>query len=73
MSIISFFILLTLFHSADEAKEVASKMVGHKLFTKQTGAEGRICNKVMVVERMYIRREYYFAITLERSMGVSVY
>jgi len=58
-----------LVYSADEAKEVASKMVGHKLFTKQTGAEGRICNKVMVVERLYIKREYYFAITMERSMG----
>ena len=46
-------------------------MLGHKLFTKQTGAEGRICNSVMVVERLYIRREYYFAITMERGYGVS--
>ncbi|XP_035828598.1 succinate--CoA ligase [ADP-forming] subunit beta, mitochondrial isoform X2 [Aplysia californica] len=55
--------------SADEAKELGSKMIGHKLFTKQTGTDGRICNKVMVVERLYIRREFYFAITMERSFG----
>ncbi|KAK3730215.1 hypothetical protein RRG08_034960 [Elysia crispata] len=55
--------------SADEAKTLASKMLGHKLFTKQTGSEGRICNKVMVVERLYIRREFYFAITMERTFG----
>uniref|UniRef100_A0A0B7AE21 Succinate--CoA ligase [ADP-forming] subunit beta, mitochondrial n=1 Tax=Arion vulgaris TaxID=1028688 RepID=A0A0B7AE21_9EUPU len=55
--------------SADEAKELGSKMIGHKLFTKQTGSEGRICQKVMIVERLYIRREFYFAITMERSFG----
>ncbi|GFO47446.1 succinate--coa ligase [ADP-forming] subunit beta, mitochondrial [Plakobranchus ocellatus] len=55
--------------SADEAKMLADKMLGHKLFTKQTGSEGRICNKVMVVERLYIRREFYFAITMERTFG----
>lgn len=49
---------------------MASKMIGHKLFTKQTGSDGRICNKVMIVERLYIRREFYFAITMERSFGV---
>lgn len=58
-----------LVYSADEAKEIGGKMLGHKLFTKQTGAEGRICNSVMVVERLYIRREYYFAITMERGYG----
>nr|KAI8751530.1 succinate--CoA ligase [ADP-forming] subunit beta; mitochondrial isoform X3 [Biomphalaria glabrata] len=58
-----------LVYSAKEAKEIGSKMIGHKLFTKQTGSEGRICNKVMVVERLYLRREFYFAITLERTYG----
>ncbi|BFZ06090.1 hypothetical protein BsWGS_09129 [Bradybaena similaris] len=58
-----------LVYSADEAKDMASKMIGHKLFTKQTGSDGRICNKVMIVERLYIRREFYFAITMERSFG----
>lgn len=53
--------------SPEEAKAVSSQMIGQKLITKQTGAKGRICNQVLVCERKYPRREYYFAITMERS------
>ncbi|KAG5852352.1 hypothetical protein ANANG_G00061470 [Anguilla anguilla] len=42
-------------------------MIGRKLYTKQTGVQGRICNQVFICERRYPRREYYFAITMERS------
>lgn len=55
----------------EEAKDLASKMLGKLLVTKQTGAEGRICNAVMVTKRMYPRREFYLAVLLERSFGVS--
>ncbi|KAJ3281076.1 hypothetical protein HK104_000231 [Borealophlyctis nickersoniae] len=50
-----------------EVKMFADKMLGHKLITKQTGAAGRICNAVYVVERLYVRREYYFAIIMDRA------
>ncbi|XP_059935693.1 succinate--CoA ligase [ADP-forming] subunit beta, mitochondrial [Mesoplodon densirostris] len=53
--------------SPEEAKAVSSQMIGKRLFTKQTGEKGRICNQVLVCERRYPRREYYFAITMERS------
>ncbi|XP_077014359.1 succinate--CoA ligase [ADP-forming] subunit beta, mitochondrial isoform X1 [Tamandua tetradactyla] len=53
--------------SPEEAKAVSSQMIGKKLITKQTGEKGRICNQVLVCERRYPRREYYFAITMERS------
>ncbi|XP_041870103.1 succinate--CoA ligase [ADP-forming] subunit beta, mitochondrial [Corvus kubaryi] len=53
--------------SPEEAKAVSSQMIGKKLFTKQTGEKGRICNQVFICERRYPRREYYFAITMERS------
>ncbi|XP_071949423.1 succinate--CoA ligase [ADP-forming] subunit beta, mitochondrial-like [Antedon mediterranea] len=53
--------------SPTEVRELASQMIGNKLITKQTGAIGRPCNSVLVCERMYSRREYYFAITLDRS------
>ena len=43
--------------SAVEAKDVASKMLGHTLITKQTGAEGKPVNKVYLMERLYLRRE----------------
>lgn len=50
----------------EEAKDVASKMIGDLLITKQTGEKGRICNSIMLCERLYQRKEYYFAITMER-------
>ncbi|KAH3809503.1 succinate--CoA ligase [ADP-forming] subunit beta, mitochondrial-like [Dreissena polymorpha] len=55
--------------SPEEAETVASKMIGSKLITKQTGEAGRICNTVMIVERLYLRREYYFAIVMDRSFA----
>ncbi|KAJ2583871.1 succinate--CoA ligase beta chain [Coemansia sp. RSA 1836] len=54
-------------YSPEEARELASKMLNHKLFTKQTGAHGKECNKVFIVERKYVRREYYFAILMDRA------
>uniref|UniRef100_UPI00398E920A succinate--CoA ligase [ADP-forming] subunit beta, mitochondrial-like n=1 Tax=Pristiophorus japonicus TaxID=55135 RepID=UPI00398E920A len=54
-------------YSPEEARDISSKMIGKKLFTKQTGKKGRICNQVFICERRYSRREYYFAITLEKS------
>lgn len=55
--------------SPDEARKLAGQMIGHKLITKQTGEKGVICNEVMIVERLYPRREFYFAIMMERSYG----
>lgn len=40
-------------------------MIGQKLVTKQTGPEGKICKSVMVSERKFPRREFYFAIALD--------
>jgi succinyl-CoA synthetase beta subunit len=42
-------------------------MIGHNLITKQTGAEGKPCNAVYICERKYARREYYFAILMDRQ------
>eukprot|EP00054_Salpingoeca_dolichothecata_P038816 m.14616 g.14616 ORF g.14616 m.14616 type:complete len:454 (+) comp9224_c0_seq2:47-1408(+) len=50
-----------------EVKSLSSQMIGHRLITKQTGAAGRICNAVFVVERLSIIKEYYFAIMLDRA------
>uniref|UniRef100_A0A8B9LQI9 Succinate--CoA ligase [ADP-forming] subunit beta, mitochondrial n=1 Tax=Astyanax mexicanus TaxID=7994 RepID=A0A8B9LQI9_ASTMX len=54
-------------YSPEEARDISSQMIGKKLYTKQTGEAGRICNQVFICERRYPRREYYFAITMERS------
>ncbi|KAI9019517.1 hypothetical protein CLU79DRAFT_757625 [Phycomyces nitens] len=55
------------FSSPSEGQELASKMLGHHLVTKQTGAAGKICNAVYICERKYARREYYFAILMDRK------
>ncbi|XP_065644019.1 succinate--CoA ligase [ADP-forming] subunit beta, mitochondrial [Hydra vulgaris] len=54
-------------YSAKEVAEIADKMLGQKLYTLQTGSDGRPCNEVLIVERLYPRREYYVAITLDRK------
>ncbi|RXK41719.1 succinyl-CoA synthetase beta subunit [Tremella mesenterica] len=58
--------------SPAQAKDYASKMLGHKLITKQTGAAGRICNAVMLAERMPPQKEYYAAVLNDRARGAPV-
>jgi succinyl-CoA synthetase beta subunit len=53
--------------SPTEVKEIASKMLHSSLVTKQTGPEGKPCHHVMVTERLYLRREAYFAILMDRE------
>nr|XP_012235177.1 PREDICTED: uncharacterized protein LOC105679623 [Linepithema humile] len=53
----------------EEAKALASQMLGKLLITKQTGEAGRICNAVMVTQRMFPRKEYYLAVMMERAFG----
>jgi succinyl-CoA synthetase beta subunit len=54
----------------EEAREVANKMLGQTLVTHQTGAAGRVVNKVLVAESAQIAREIYFAILLDRATAV---
>jgi succinyl-CoA synthetase beta subunit len=51
----------------EEAREIAKKMLGQTLVTRQTGAAGRVVNKVLVAESAQIAREIYFAILLDRA------
>lgn len=66
MAVITFFLEFR----PEEAKEKARLMIGHHLITKQTGAEGRLCQAVLVAKRLFTRREYYFSITLDRVTNV---
>merc|ERR1712168_640091 len=58
-----------LVYSPEEVEESAKGMIGDFLITKQTGAEGRICNSVMITERKYTRKEYYIAFMNERAFN----
>ena len=60
-----------LVYTPEEAGAISGKMIDQVLVTKQTGAAGRICNKVMVAERKFPRREFYFAVMMERAFNVS--
>merc|ERR1712062_438608 len=58
-----------LVYSPEEVEESAKGMIGDFLITKQTGADGRICNSVMITERKYTRKEYYIAFINERAFN----
>ena len=58
--------------SAEEAKEVAAKMIGNHLVTKQVGKEGALCKCVMLSDPVEIKRELYFAILLDRTVQAPV-
>ena len=51
---------------------IAQEMLGQKLITKQTGAKGINCNKVMVCGAVKILKEFDLSILLDRAMGCPV-
>lgn len=55
-------------NSPREAKELAEKMVGHKIFTKQTGAAGKPVSAAYVVKREFARHESYLSILYDRAI-----
>jgi succinyl-CoA synthetase beta subunit len=56
-----------------DVERFASKMLGQQLITKQTGAAGLPCSKIMLAERMYMRREMYISIMLDRAAGGPIF
>ena len=59
--------------SADEAAEIAGRMIGMNLVTAQTGPEGRQVQKVLVEEGLDIRKELYLGIVIDRQVGKPVF
>lgn len=49
------------------AVDLASKMLNHKLVTKQTGADGVLVQKLMIAEALDITKETYLAFVLDRD------
>ncbi|XP_075482053.1 succinate--CoA ligase [ADP-forming] subunit beta, mitochondrial-like isoform X1 [Primulina tabacum] len=52
---------------AEQVEEIAGKMLGQILVTKQTGPQGKIVSKVYLCEKLSLVNEMYFAITLDRK------
>ena len=57
----------------DEALENAKNIFGMNLVTHQTGKKGQLVKKVYVTKAFDIAKEYYAAITLDRSKGMDVF
>jgi len=53
--------------TAEEAQQIAEKMLNHKLITKQTGPTGMIVQKLLVARRYQIKRELYLSFLLDRG------
>jgi len=53
--------------SVDEAVSFAEKMLGNVLVTKQTGAEGRTVQTLLLAAGAKIKREFYLAVLLDRA------
>ena len=52
-----------------EAAEVAKKMLGNTLITKQTGPQGRVVGTLYFAEAVDIDKEYYLSILMDRDSG----
>jgi succinyl-CoA synthetase beta subunit len=59
--------------SVEEAGEIATKMLGMKLVTHQTGPEGRIVHRLLVEETLPIEKELYLGILVDRGEGKPVF
>jgi succinyl-CoA synthetase beta subunit len=59
--------------SPEDAERVASEILGKKLVTPQTGAEGRVVRKVLVEEGLDIRRELYLGLLIDRAAASAVF
>ena len=61
----------------DDVIEISKKLLGGTLVTIQTGASGKVVNKILVAQDMYYdgpsdRKEFYLSILLDRSKGQNV-
>jgi succinyl-CoA synthetase beta subunit len=54
--------------SVEEVRELATKMLGMKLVTHQTGPEGRIVRRLLIEEGADIKKEYYVALVVDRAL-----
>jgi len=61
-----------LVRSADEAAQVAGRLIGQPLVTIQTGPEGQTVRQVLVEEGCDIARELYLGVVVDRAVAAPV-
>ena len=52
--------------------EIARRMIGNKLVTVQTGAEGKIVNRILIADGVDIEKEFYCSILLDRATSRNI-
>ncbi|AFL96813.1 ADP-forming succinate--CoA ligase subunit beta [Ornithobacterium rhinotracheale] len=60
--------------SLEDVKEISSKILGMRIVTPQTSAEGKLVNQVLIAEDVYYpgenpTAEYYMSVLLNRATG----
>ncbi|MBS1781339.1 MAG: ADP-forming succinate--CoA ligase subunit beta [Bacteroidetes bacterium] len=63
--------------SADDVETVAKNILGNTLVTIQTGAAGKVVNKILIAQDMYYdgpseRKEFYLSVLLDRAKKQNV-
>jgi succinyl-CoA synthetase beta subunit len=58
--------------SADEAEKLAQEMIGRRLVTHQTSAQGVPVERILVEEAVPIERELYLGIVIDSAQGFPV-
>jgi len=53
--------------SLDEVRQFTDEMIGMQLVTPQTGAEGRLVQRVLVEQACDIKKEYYLGLIIDRA------
>jgi len=56
-------------NSPEQAAEMAGQILGMRLVTPQTGAEGRLVRRVLVEEQTPIERELYVSVLVDSATG----
>ena len=56
----------------ERVRDLATKMRGSTLVTIQTGAEGKVVNRLYLEQGVDIARELYLAVLLDRSVGRNI-
>jgi len=58
--------------SIDEVGSLSNEILGMRLITHQTGAEGKIVKRLLIEQGVNIEKEFYVGITLDRAISKNV-
>ena len=60
-------------HSSNDVESIAEKLLGMQLTTHQTGPQGKEVQRLLIESGVDIQKEYYAAITLDRTKEMDVF